>query len=66
MSVAKTIEITATSPTSFDDAVKQGIAKAAQSLQGIQGAWVNEQTVKVEDNQIKEYRVNLKVTFLLK
>jgi dodecin len=65
MSVAKVIEITASSPTSFDDAVNTGIAKAAETLHNIKGAWVSEQTVKVENNAINEYRVTLRVSFVL-
>ena len=66
MSVAKVTEITSSSPTSFDDAVKQGIERANQSLQNVEGAWVQQQTVVVKDGQIQEYRVNMKVTFVLK
>ena len=65
MSVAKVVEISATSPTSFDDAVKNGIEKAGESLRGIQGAWVSEQKVDVADGKITEYRVTLRVTFIL-
>ncbi len=65
MSVAKVIEITAGSPTSFDDAVNQGIERAAQTVSNIQGAWVKEQKVKVEGGKIVEYRVTLKITFVL-
>jgi flavin-binding protein dodecin len=66
MAVAKVIEITAASADSFEDAIRQGIAKASETVRQIQGAWVNEQKVKVsEDGSITEYRVDLKVTFLL-
>ena len=65
MSVAKVIEISSTSPSSFDDAVKQGIARAAKSVRNIQSAWVQDQRVTVKDNAVHEYQVNLKVTFLL-
>ena len=66
MSVAKVTEITSSSPTSFDDAVKQGIERANQTLKNVEGAWVQQQTVVVKDGQIQEYRVNMKVTFVLK
>ena len=66
MSVAKVSEITATSQTSFDDAVKQGIQRANQTLDRIQGAWINEMKVDVKDGEITKYRVNMKVTFVLK
>jgi len=66
MSVAKVSEITATSHESFDDAVKQGIQRANQTLDRIQGAWINEMKVDVKDGEITKYRVNMKVTFVLK
>lgn len=66
MSVAKVIEIIASSKKSFEDAVAQGVVKAADSLHDITGAWVKEQSVKVTNGKITEYRVNLKVTFVLK
>ncbi|MFW6083791.1 MAG: dodecin family protein [Gemmatimonadota bacterium] len=65
MSVAKVTEITASSTESFDDAVRQGIARADKTLSGIKGAWVQEMTVDCDGSKIKEYRVNMKVTFVL-
>ena len=65
MSVARVTEISATSPDSFDDAVKVGIARAAKTLRNVVSAWVKEQSVKVEDGKISHYQVNLMVTFLL-
>lgn len=66
MTVAKIVEITAGSPDSFEDAIRQGIAKAGETVHGIQGAWVNEQKVKISgDGAITEFRVDLKVTFVL-
>jgi flavin-binding protein dodecin len=65
MSVAKVIEVTATSTKSFDDAVKAGIEKSGESLRQIKGAWVSEQKVDVEDGQIVAYRVTLRITFVL-
>jgi flavin-binding protein dodecin len=65
MAVAKVVEITASSPTSFEDAVKNGIEKAGETLRGIQGAWVAEEKVDVADGKVTEYRVTLRVTFLL-
>jgi hypothetical protein len=65
MSVAKVIEISSNSATSFEDAIEQGIRRAGQNVQNIKGAWVKEQEVVVEQNKIVEYRVNLKVTFVL-
>ena len=66
MSVAKITEISATSTKSFDDAVEAGIARAAETLDDIQGAWVDGFKVDVKDGKISNYRVNMKVTFVLK
>jgi flavin-binding protein dodecin len=66
MSVAKVIEISATSPKSFQDAIEAGIARAASTVTDIQGAWVKDQEVVVNGGKIAEYRVRMKVTFLLK
>ena len=65
MSVAKVIEITAESPEGFEDAIRQGISKAKETVRNITGAWVNEHSVAIRDGEIAGYRVNLKVTFLL-
>jgi flavin-binding protein dodecin len=65
MSVARVTEIIASSNKSFDDAIQQGIARATKTLEGVKGAWISEQTVKIENDKITEYRVNLKVTFVL-
>lgn len=65
MSVAKIIEITSTSPNSFDDAVKRGISKAEQSVKNIRGAWIKEMKVDVEGGQVTAFRVDMKVTFVL-
>jgi flavin-binding protein dodecin len=65
MSVAKVIEIYATSAKSFDDAVQTGIAKASETIKNIKGAWVNDLKVDVEKGKVVRYRVNLKVTFVL-
>lgn len=65
MSVAKIIEISAESPKNFDDAIRQGIERAGQTLKNIQGAWLKEQQVLIENQKIVGYRVILKVTFIL-
>ncbi len=66
MSVAKVSEIIASSPTSFDDAIKQGVARANKTLKNVRSAWVENQQVSLDDKgQISEYRVQLKVTFVL-
>ncbi|MBT8123163.1 MAG: dodecin family protein [Gammaproteobacteria bacterium] len=66
MTVARVTEITASSSKSFEDAVRKGIKRSSKTLQNVKGAWVQEQSVVVEDNEIVEYRVNMKVTFVLK
>ena len=66
MSVAKVIELTASSPTSVEDAVKRGLAKAGESVKGIQGAWVNDiKAICGGDGAITEWRVNLRITFVV-
>jgi flavin-binding protein dodecin len=66
MSVAKVSEIIASSPVSFDDAIKAGVARANKTLKNLKSAWVENQQVKLDDKgQIVEYRVQLKVTFVL-
>jgi flavin-binding protein dodecin len=66
MSVARVTEIKASSTKSFDDAVREGIKRANQTLENVKGAWVAEQEVIVNDGKIAEYRVLMKVTFILK
>lgn len=65
MSVAKTIEITSGSPKSFRHAIESGIERASKTVDGISGAWVSEEKVLVEDGAVTEYRVTLRVSFLL-
>ena len=66
MSVARVTELIASSPTSFEDAVRGGIARAVKTLEHVRGAWVEGQKVVVENGKIVEFRVILKVTFVLK
>ena len=66
MSVAKVIEIISTSAKGFDDAVSKGVSRASKTISGITGAWVKDQSVEVSKGKITEYRVILKVTFVLK
>jgi dodecin len=66
MSVAKVIEITSMSPKSFEEAIQAGIKRAATTVKDIQGAWIKEQKVIIKDGKITEYRVDMKVTFLLR
>jgi flavin-binding protein dodecin len=65
MSVAKVSEISATSSKSFEDAIQQGIARAAKTLRNVRGAWVKEQHVRCDGGKILEYQVNMMVTFVL-
>lgn len=65
MAVARVTEISSTSPTSFDDAIAQGIARATKTLRNVRSAWVKEQRVDIRDNEVTEYQVNMLVTFVL-
>ena len=65
MSVAKVIEVSATSHTSFEDAIKQGIASACDTVANVRGAWIKEQKVSVENGVITSYRVNMQVTYVV-
>jgi flavin-binding protein dodecin len=65
MSVAKVVEITASSPRSFAEAARAGVAKASESVHGIKGAWIAEQYVVVNDNAITEFRVTMRISFVL-
>ena len=65
MPVAKVSEISATSTTGFADAIKQGIARANKTLRNVRSAWIKEQHVRVSDDAITEYQVNMMVTFIL-
>lgn len=65
MSVARVIEVSATSDVGFEDAVQKGVARATATLRNVESAWVKEQQVRVEDGEIVSYQVNLMVTFVL-
>jgi len=65
MPVARVTEIISSSKTSFEDAIANGIARAVKTLKNVEGAWVKEQKIVVENGNIAEYRVDLKVTFIL-
>ena len=66
MSVARVSEIIATSPKSFEDAIQMGIARANKTLQNVKGAWIKDQKVVIDGGKITDYRVVMKVTFVLK
>ncbi len=65
MSVARVTEIIASSATSFEDAVNVGVQRACETLKNVEGAWVQDQKAIVKNGKIAEYRVALKVTFIL-
>jgi flavin-binding protein dodecin len=65
MSVARVTEITSASPKSFEDAVAKGIDRANKTLKNVRGAWIKEQKVTIEKGKVSEYRVTMKVTFVL-
>ena len=65
MSVATVTEISATSEQGFEDAVKQAIGRANKTLRNIEGAWVKDKNVMIQDGNITGYKVNLEVTFVL-
>ena len=66
MAIMKVIEILSNSKESWEDATAKGIEKAAKSVKGIKSAYVQSQSVTVDDGKVDEYRVNLKVTFEVK
>ena len=66
MSIARVTEIKASSTKSFDDAIKAGVARAHKTLKNVKSAWIENQEVLVDENgHINEYRVQMKVTFIL-
>ena len=65
MSIAKVTEVISSSNKSFDDAIESGVERASKTLKGVSGAWVADQKVTVKDGKIDEYRVVLKITFVL-
>ncbi len=65
MAIAKVIEVICSSNTSFDDAIKQGIERASETLSDIQGAWVKDQSIELKDGKISQYKVILRLTFLV-
>lgn len=66
MAIAKVTEISAGSKKSFEDAIAQGVKRASKTLSGITSAWVKDQEVVISKGKIDEYRVHMKITFILK
>jgi dodecin len=65
MSVARVTELSATSETGFEDAINQAVARATKTLRGVEGAWVKDQNVMIENGSITGYKVNVEITFML-
>jgi flavin-binding protein dodecin len=65
MSVARVTELSATSQTGFEDAINQAVARATKTLRGVEGAWVKDMNVMIEDGKITGYKVNVEITFML-
>lgn len=65
-SIAKVIEIVAESDESFDDAVENGLKEASKTVDNIRSIWVENMTAVVENNRIVKYRVNARVTFVVR
>ena len=65
MSIARTTEISASSNKSFEDAVRKGVRRFSKTINNVEGAWIKEQKVVVKDGEVEEYRVVMKVTFVL-
>ena len=65
MSVARITEISSSSDTSFEDAIEQGVARAATTLHNIRSAWIKEQEVQIDNGRIVAYKVIMKITFVL-
>ncbi len=65
MTIAKVSEVSSSSTKSFEDAINKGIERASKTIRGIQGAWIQEQKVIIDNGKIVEYRVNMKISFVL-
>ena len=65
MSIARVTELSAISEQGFEDAINQAVARATKTLRGVEGAWVKDQNVMIEDGNITGYKVNVEITFQL-
>jgi flavin-binding protein dodecin len=65
MSIARVTELSATSETGFEDAINQALARATKTLRGVEGAWVKDMNVMIENGNITGYKVNVEITFML-
>jgi dodecin len=64
-SVARVIELSATSEESFEDAINQGVKRATSTLRNVESAWIKDMNVMIENGSISAYKVNLAITFVL-
>jgi dodecin len=65
MSIARVTELSAISEQGFEDAINQAVARATKTLRGVEGAWIKDQNVMIEDGNIVGYKVNVEITFQL-
>jgi flavin-binding protein dodecin len=65
MSVGRVTELSVVSDTSFEDAIQQGVRRATSTLRGVEGAWIKDQNVLIENGNITGYKVNMEITFIL-
>ena len=65
MSVARVTELSATSETGFEDAINEAVARATKTLRGVEGAWVKDMNVMIENGNLTGYKVNVEITFML-
>jgi flavin-binding protein dodecin len=65
MSIARVTEISSTSEKSFEDAIQSGVSRATKTLRNVRSAWVKEQQIKIDNDKIVEYQVNMMITFVL-
>lgn len=65
MTIAKNIEISSTSETSFEDAIQQGVARISKTVKNVEGAWIKEQKVGITDGKINKYHVIMIVSFVI-
>ena len=65
MGIAKTSEISASSDKSFEDAIRHGVKRFCKTVKHVEGAWIKEQKIVIDDGEVKEYRVSMVVTFLV-
>ena len=66
MTIARTTEITSSSEKSFENAIKKGVKRYSETIENVEGAWIKEQKVVVKDGDISEFRVTMKVSFVLR